>query len=68
MQNQIPNSPSTPFGHERTANEHANRARWERAMAEYVRSRPYGDILADAHERTAAAYEIRVQELSQETL
>jgi hypothetical protein len=61
--------PSAPFGQERTAKEHLERAQWEREQAAELRAKkqPVGyEHLVQAHEDTARAYEKRAREIGEE--
>lgn len=61
--------PSAPFGKERTAKEHLERAEWEREQAAQLRAQkqPVGyEHLVQAHEDTARAYERRAKEIGEE--
>jgi hypothetical protein len=57
-----------PFGQERTAKEHLERAEWERDQAAQIRARrqPVGyEHLVQAHEDSARAYERRAKEIGE---
>lgn len=59
-------TPSVPFGKERTAKEHLERAEWEREQAARLRAQkqPIGyEHLVQGHEDTARAYEKRANEI-----